>query len=94
MMSPMAVMKPETTGYGIYRMYFPSFKKPNATCIRPAKINTASIMGSAFSTLPSLDAISVPMMTILTAVIGAVGPEICVFVSPNRAAKKLRNIAP
>ena len=33
-------------------------------------------------------------MTILTAVIGAVGPEIWVFVPPSNAAKKLKNIAP
>jgi hypothetical protein len=30
----------------------------------------------------------------LTAVIGAVGPEIWVLVPPNRAAKKLKKIAP
>ena len=30
----------------------------------------------------------------LTAVIGAVGPEICVGVPPNNAAKKPRKIAP
>jgi hypothetical protein len=32
--------------------------------------------------------------TILTAVIGAVGPEICVLVPPKSAAKKLIKIAP
>ena len=90
----MAVINPETTGYGIYRMYLPSFKKPNATCIRPASMNTAKMMGNAFSTLPSLAAINVPIMTILTAVMGAVGPEIWVFVPPSNAAKKLKNIAP
>jgi hypothetical protein len=36
----------------------------------------------------------VAMTTILTAVIGAVGPEICVAVPPNNAAKKLKKIAP
>ena len=75
-------------------MYFPNLRNPNPTCIKPASINTAKIMGSAFSTLPSLDAISVLIITILTAVIGAVGPEICVLVPPRRAAKKLKNIAP
>jgi len=34
------------------------------------------------------------MITILRAVMGAVGPEICVFVPPKRAAKKLKNKAP
>jgi hypothetical protein len=34
------------------------------------------------------------MTIILTAVIGAVGPEICVLVPPKRAAKKLINMAP
>jgi hypothetical protein len=34
------------------------------------------------------------MKTILTAVIGAVGPDICVDVPPNKAAKKLKKIAP
>jgi len=32
--------------------------------------------------------------TILTAVIGAVGPDICVSVPPNRAAKKATRMAP
>jgi len=35
-----------------------------------------------------------PITTILKAVIGAVGPDIWVFVPPKRAAKKLINIAP
>ncbi len=30
------------------------------------------------------------MTTMLTAVIGAVGPDICVAVPPNKAAKKLK----
>ena len=38
--------------------------------------------------------ISPAITPILTAVIGAVGPEICVFVPPKRAAKKLIKIAP
>ena len=36
----------------------------------------------------------VAITTILTAVIGAVGPEIWVAVPPNKAAKKLKKIAP
>ena len=34
------------------------------------------------------------IITILTAVMGAVGPEIWVLVPPKRAAKKLMKIAP
>ena len=36
----------------------------------------------------------VAIITILTAVIGAVGPDICVLVPPKSAAKKLIIIAP
>ena len=50
--------------------------------------------GSALLLSPSLAAIIEVITTILTAVIGAVGPEICVFVPPKSAAKKLKNIAP
>ena len=50
--------------------------------------------GKALVTSPSLAATIPAITTILTAVIGAVGPEICVFVPPNKAAKKLINIAP
>jgi hypothetical protein len=43
---------------------------------------------------PLKEAIRPPITTILTAVIGAVGPDICVSVPPNKAAKKLTKIAP
>jgi hypothetical protein len=39
-------------------------------------------------------AMIVAITTMLTAVIGAVGPEICVLVPPKSAAKKLIKIAP
>ena len=42
---------------------------------------------------PSFAAIIPAIMTMLTAVIGAVGPEICVLVPPKSAAKKLIKIA-
>ena len=50
--------------------------------------------GKALETSPSFAAIIPAITTILTAVIGAVGPEICVLVPPKSAAKKLINIAP
>ena len=52
------------------------------------------IEGNAFVISPSKVATIPAITTILTAVIGAVGPEICVFVPPNKAAKKLTNMAP
>jgi len=50
--------------------------------------------GNALSTSPSNAATIPAITTILTAVIGAVGPEICVSVPPKSAAKKLIKIAP
>ena len=75
-MTPMAVINPETTGYGIYLIYFPSPKAPKPICIKPANKKTVNITGRALLTSPSLVAIIPAMTTILTAVIGAVGPEI------------------
>ena len=75
-------------------MYFPKPKTPKPTCIKPASKNTVKITGNAFDTSPSFVAIIPAITTILTAVIGAVGPEICVLVPPKRAAKKLIKIAP
>ena len=72
----MAVINPETTGYGMYLIYFPSPKTPNPTCESPAIKNTVRIAGSAIDKLPSLAATIPEITTILTAVIGAVGPEI------------------
>ena len=57
-------------------------------------IKTERMMGSAFSILPSCDCKIPAIKIILTAVIGAVGPEIWVGVPPNKAAKKPKNIAP
>jgi hypothetical protein len=90
----MAVINPETTGYGMYLMYLPSPIVPSPICIKPASKKTVRIIGSALLTSPSLVAIIVAITTILIAVIGAVGPEICVLVPPKRAAKKLINMAP
>ena len=78
----------------MYLIYFPNPRNPNPICITPANKKTVSIEGNACITSPSLSATIPAMTTILTAVIGAVGPEICVLVPPNKAAKKLTNIAP
>lgn len=78
----------------MYLMYLPNPIKPNPTCNNPESIKTAKIIGNAFPTSPSLEAISEAITTILSAVMGAVGPEICVLVPPKRAAKKLKKIAP
>ena len=51
-------------------------------------------MGSAMDISPS-QACTIPaMMIMLKAVIGAVGPLICVAVPPNKAAKKAMKAAP
>ena len=77
----------------MYLIYFPIPTKPNTICKRPDSRNTARIMGKALLIDPSkLDKISA-MKTILTAVIGAVGPDIWVGVPPKKAAKKLIKIA-
>ena len=60
----------------MYRMYFPIPNIPIATCNNPAKKKTERIVGSAFSTFPSKFEMISAIKTILTAVIGAVGPEI------------------
>ena len=51
-------------------------------------------MGNALETSPSLVEMILAITTILTAVIGAVGPDICVEVPPNKAAKKAIKMAP
>ena len=78
----------------MYLIYFPKPKIPKPICIKPASKNTVRITGNAFATSPSLVAIIPAITTILTAVIGAVGPEICVLVPPKSAAKKLIKMAP
>lgn len=75
-------------------MYLPSPKKPRAICINPDNRKTVSMAGKALLTSPSYCAIIPAIITILKAVIGAVGPDICVSVPPNRAAKKAINMAP
>ena len=75
-------------------MYFPKPINPNPTCIKPAKRKTVKIAGNAEEISPSKLATIPAMTTILTAVIGAVGPEIWVLIPPKRAAKKLIKIAP
>ena len=57
-------------------MYFPKPINPKPTCIKPAKRKTVKIAGNAEETSPSKLATIPAMTTILTAVIGAVGPEI------------------
>ena len=52
------------------------------------------MVGRAWFTSPSLACTIPAIITILTAVKGAVGPDICVLVPPKKAAKKPRNIAP
>ena len=75
-MTPIAVIKPDTTGYGIYLMYCPAPTIPSPICMIPANKKTVSIIGNALFISPSLTAIIPAITTILTAVIGAVGPEI------------------
>jgi len=87
MITPMAVINPETTGYGIYRIYFPSPSTPMPICMIPASRKTASMAGRACFTSPLLAATIPAITTMLTAVMGAVGPEIWVLVPPNNAAK-------
>ena len=67
---------------------------PKEICMSPESKKIVRIEGNAFETSPSLIAINPPITTILTAVIGAVGPEIWVSVPPKKAAKKLTKIAP
>ena len=57
-------------------MYFPKPAAPKPICIRPDSKKTVKIIGNAFSTSPLFAAIIPAITTILTAVIGAVGPEI------------------
>ena len=90
----MAVIKPETTGYGMYFIYFPKPKTPNIIWNKPANKNTNNIKGKARSKSPLLAATIPAIITIDTAVIGAVGPDICVFVPPKSEAKNPIIIAP
>ena len=57
-------------------MYFPTPIAPRPICMSPAKKNTVKIAGSALLISPSLTATIEAIITILTAVIGAVGPDI------------------
>ena len=75
-------------------MYFPNPKPPSPIWKIPASRKTVRMAGSASLTSPLLVAIIPAITTVLRAVIGAVGPEICVEVPPNSAAKKLMKIAP
>ena len=49
---------------------------PNPICMIPAKRKTVKIAGSALAISPSNDATIAAITAILTAVIGAVGPDI------------------
>ena len=60
----------------MYLIYLPIPNIPNATCNKPAKKKTDKIVGRAFSTSPSKREMISAIKTILTAVIGAVGPDI------------------
>ena len=60
----------------MYFIYFPNPSIPNPICITPANKNTVKIEGKAFCTSPSNAARIPAITTILTAVIGAVGPDI------------------
>ena len=75
-------------------MYFPNPISPRQICISPDNKKMVRIEGKALETSPLLIAIKPPITTMLTAVIGAVGPDICVSVPPKKAAKKLTKIAP
>ncbi len=93
MITPIPLIKPETTGYGIYLMYFPNFNTPSSTCRIPANINVVIIIGRASVRLPTSETASV-INTAATTVIGAVGPLIWVLVPPKSAAKIPRAMAP
>lgn len=75
-------------------MYLPKPNIPKPIWKKPASRKTIKIVGKALFISPSFDARILAITTILTAVIGAVGPDICVSVPPNRAAKKEIKIAP
>ena len=78
----------------MYLIYLPIPNKPNPTWNNPAIKNTVKITGNAFETSPSKEATIPAIITIATAIIGAVGPDIWVSVPPNNAAKKPTNMAP
>ena len=67
------LVKPTITGFGIKRIYFPSFNNPMITSNTPARIMEA--------TRPSIPYLSA--MDTSTTVIAPVGPEICALVPPK-----------
>ena len=60
----------------MYFIYFPKPKTPKVIWNKPANKKTNKINGNAFSKSPSLVATIPAIITIETAVIGAVGPDI------------------
>ena len=91
--TPMPVINPETSGYGMYLIYFPIFSRPNRICKPPASKNAAIIIHIPACKLPD---ISIAAATTIaeTTVTGPVGPLICVAVPPKIAAKTPSIIAP
>ena len=93
MIIPIPLINPDKTGYGMYFMYFPIFKKPKIIWKTPDSKKVSKIIPRAFSKFPAC-AIAVDTITAETTVIGPVGPLIWLFVPPKIAAKNPRNIAP
>lgn len=93
MMTPIPLMKPEMTGYGMYLMRLPILKIPITTWKIPASTKHA-IMGPIAVCISPVVAIKVAMVAALTTVMGPVGPLICEGVPPNAAAKNPRKMAP
>ncbi len=89
----MPVIKPETTGYGMYLIYWPNFRIPINIMKAPVRTKHNNMAGKALSNEPFC-AINNAMVVAETTVIGPVGPLICVLVPPNKAANMPNPIAP
>ena len=83
-MTPMPVMKPEITGYGMYWMKLPMRNTPSKIWIKPAARKIARINPRPASRL-QVWSITCAMINALTTVMGPVGVLIKVCVPPNSA---------
>ena len=93
MITPIPLMNPETTGYGMNLIREPTPVKPMPTWISPASTKVTTRAGRAASVLPMTSAMPITAAAVTT-VIGPVGPLICTAVPPKIAAKKPMKIAP
>ena len=94
MMTPIPLMNPDSTGYGIYLTYFPMRINPKRIWNNPQNIPAIAIDMSTVEKLPLLAVHAALIRDAVMTVIGPVGPEICECVPPNKAAKKPSNVAP